>query len=66
MFSQAMSFLGQNKSRLQNEDVNEGQIVQSHQAMYGGKILQVPTTVEIACQSFRLRSYRAAMTDTCR
>ena len=51
MFSQAMSFLGQNKSRLQNEDVDENQMVQSHQAMYSGKTYPDLTTAEAARQS---------------
>ena len=35
LFSQATSFLGQHHSRLQNEDIDEGQAVNAHKVMYG-------------------------------
>ena len=35
MFGQAMSFIGQNKQSLQNQDIDEQQMVQSHQQLYG-------------------------------
>jgi hypothetical protein len=35
MFNQAASFLGQHKNRIQNEDVDEDQMVNAHQQLYG-------------------------------
>jgi hypothetical protein len=35
MFGQAMSYIGQNKQSLQNQDVDEQQMVQAHQQLYG-------------------------------
>jgi hypothetical protein len=34
MFSQAMSFLNNNKHSAQSEDLDEGQLQQSHQQLY--------------------------------
>ena len=35
MFSQAMSFVNQNKSHLQNQDIDHSQMIGAHQALYG-------------------------------
>jgi hypothetical protein len=35
LFSQAASFLGQHKSRIENEEVNEDEMVGAHQKLYG-------------------------------
>ena len=36
LFSSALGFLGGNKHQYANEEIDEGQAVQAHQAMYGG------------------------------
>lgn len=36
LFSQALSFLNQNKDRISNSNINEEQAVKAHQSLYGG------------------------------